>query len=248
MEASQDGTPHLPLTLAMDRRRSRSAQIYDELRRAIVRVDLVPGTPLSENRLCRQLGVSRTPVREAIIRLSQEGLIDVFPQHGSFVARIDLQLVDQAHFVRAALELAIMRQAAPVWTAAAGRRLRTVLLHQQAMAEAGDRLAFNAADYAFHEIFAACAGRAAASRMIADIQVQLDRVRLLATSLDGHMEKILREHGRIAAALDALDASAAVAALVDHLETVHETTALLALRHPDYFVPTAAAVAKVADA
>ena len=80
----------LPLTFRLDRRRIVSEQVYEALKAAIVGVRLLPGTWISENRICRHLGVSRTPVRTAIVRLAEEGLIDVYPQQGSFVAPIRL--------------------------------------------------------------------------------------------------------------------------------------------------------------
>src|SRR5918999_4989889 len=88
---------------------STPTQIYVALRDAIVRVDLAPGRQLSENELARQLGVSRTPVREALARLRDERLVEVVPQLGTFVARITPAAVADAQFVREALECAAIR-------------------------------------------------------------------------------------------------------------------------------------------
>ena len=86
--------------------------IYQTLRTDIIRMRLRPGERLSEKELGLRFGTSRTPVREAIVRLVDDGLIEVRPQRGTYVARISLQAVQRARFVRSALELAIIREAA----------------------------------------------------------------------------------------------------------------------------------------
>ncbi len=103
-------TPSGKLTISFDRRRQVSDQVYEALKKAIVSLRLPPGTSISENRICRQIGVSRTPVRSAIIRLVEDGLIEVFPQKGSFVAPIKLSAVRNNHFIRKALELAVLQR------------------------------------------------------------------------------------------------------------------------------------------
>jgi len=87
-----------------------SPQIYERLRRAITTLELAPSESVSEKDLAQKLGVSRTPVREALIRLADEGLIDVLPQRGTFVAPIRLQDVEDAQFIREALEVAVVRR------------------------------------------------------------------------------------------------------------------------------------------
>src|SRR5690606_39801560 len=95
-------------------RRSRMAvpQIYDDLRSQIVSISLRPGVGLSEARIAEQYGVSRTPVREAFKRLAEDGFLEVVPQVGTFVSRIDLQIVHDAHFVRETLECRVVELAA----------------------------------------------------------------------------------------------------------------------------------------
>ena len=88
------------------RQGSNRERVYAELRRRIVTLDWPPGASLSENELAAQLSVSRTPVRESLILLADEGLVQIFPKLGSFVARIDPERVADAQFVREAIELA----------------------------------------------------------------------------------------------------------------------------------------------
>src|SRR3712207_9328331 len=89
---------------ARSARPSNRSAVYTELRRRVVSLELPPGTPLSENELAAALGVSRTPVRESLILLSQEGLVQVFPKVGSFVSRVDPELVADAQSIRDAVQ------------------------------------------------------------------------------------------------------------------------------------------------
>ena len=96
--------------------------IYAALRREIVTLALLPGAKLSENELALRFGTSRGPVREALIRLGEDGLIDVLPQRGSFVGRLSLPAIERARFVREALEIAVVRRAATEGLSAGPRR------------------------------------------------------------------------------------------------------------------------------
>src|ERR1043165_4555293 len=101
-------------TVPDERDISKTERVYDVLRRRIRELTLAPGAPLRKEEIALELGVSRAPVSEAISRLAEEGLIDVFPQHGSFVALIRAADVRESLFVRTALEVEAMRRLAPV--------------------------------------------------------------------------------------------------------------------------------------
>src|SRR3954471_10676901 len=105
-------SPH-PIALA-DRRGGTTARVrvYANLRDAIVRAELAPGRQLSENELAASLGVSRTPVREALQRLRDDRLVEIVPQLGTFVSRISNRALGDAQFVRESLECAAIRLAA----------------------------------------------------------------------------------------------------------------------------------------
>ena len=93
----------------LDRDRQAAPQVFERLRDMIVSLLLPPGSALSRAALAAQFGVSSTPIRDALMRLEEEGLVDVFPQHATVVSRIDVRLAQQAHFLRQALELEIVR-------------------------------------------------------------------------------------------------------------------------------------------
>src|SRR5215831_17229744 len=93
----------------LDRDRQAAPQVFERLRGMIVALELPPGAPLSRAALAEQFGVSSTPIRDALMRLDEEGLVEVFPQYATVVSRIDVHRAQQAHFLRQALELEIVR-------------------------------------------------------------------------------------------------------------------------------------------
>src|SRR5215217_1078117 len=98
-----------PSTERLERGRQAAPQVFERLREAIIHLDLSPGTTLSRATLATQFGVSSTPIRDALMRLEEEGLVEVFPQYSTVVSRIDIRLAQQAQFLRHALELEIVK-------------------------------------------------------------------------------------------------------------------------------------------
>ena len=224
-----------PLVLDIDRRQPRAPQVYAALRSAILDLRLLPGTPISENRICQQTVVSRTPVREAIIRVAQEDLIAVFPQQGSFVAPIRVKKVIEGSLVRESLETAVLAIASATWTEADSKAAEEILSRQRAHAAAGDHRAFFLEDQNFHMHFAAVAGIDGVTQVIDDAATHVLRVRRLATPVAGHMERAIAEHQLVLDNLRNGAVDQAVATLRRHLSRVYSALANLAERYPDYF-------------
>jgi DNA-binding GntR family transcriptional regulator len=225
----------LPLELLVDRKQPRATQIYEAIRAAIMDMRLKPGTPISENRICRQTNVSRTPAREAIIRLGQDGLIDVFPQHGSFVAPISIRKVIEGHFIREALEIALLKRAAILWRPQHTAKMEAILVQQRLLADACDYAGFYREDENFHRYFAAVAQMDGVSTVIKESNANLARVRQLATPMAGHMEAALADHRSIFEALKDDKPDQAVALLGAHLDRVFQTINRLAELHREFF-------------
>src|SRR5689334_19429155 len=122
----------------LDRSRQAAPQVLDHLRERIVALDLPPGMLLSRAELAANFGVSQTPVRDALMRLEEEGLVDVFPQHKTVVSRIDIAQARQAHFLRRAIELEVARTLASTAAAALVKRLRATIARQRVALAAGD--------------------------------------------------------------------------------------------------------------
>jgi GntR family transcriptional regulator, rspAB operon transcriptional repressor len=225
----------LRLTIVFDRRRQVGDQIYDALRKAIISLRLPPGALISENRICRQFGVSRTPVRGAIIRLVEDGLIDVFPQKGSFVAPIKLSAVRNNHFIRKALELAVLRRAAAVWTPQRAAMSRRIVTRQVEALAMNDHEVFHELDEDFHRAFCISAGLEGVWSTVQIAKARVDRVHRMASG-QGRLPLVVVEHADILDALDAGNADRAAERLDFHLERAPTIMESLIGTYEKYFV------------
>jgi len=215
-ETDEDG---LGFAGEIDRKRPVADQIYDALKRAIITTRLLPGTSISENRICRHFGVSRTPVRSAVTRLSEEGLIDVYPQQGSFVSPIRLGEVRDSHFVRKNLELALLREAAAKWSPAMSAQARAIIATQRHALETGDADLFFEEDEHFHQAFAAFAAREGVWSTVLQAKSRLARfVRLFGTP--SRLPVVLDEHLTVLDALDAGRINEAAEYMENHLDMI----------------------------
>src|ERR1043166_8961812 len=124
-------------TGGLDRDRQAAPQVFERLRGMIISLELPPGSPLSRAALAGQFGVSSTPIRDALMRLEEEGLVDVFPQYATVVSRVDVRLAQQAHFLRQALELEIVRVLALKPDEALIAELNATIARQQQFLKAG---------------------------------------------------------------------------------------------------------------
>ena len=217
------------------RRRGASGIAYAWLREAILSGHLRPGQALSENELAQQLGVSRTPVREAIIRLENEGLLSVRPQVGTSVAPIDVEAVADVQFLREAVECRTVALAAQRVTPADALELRRQLKEQARIATRGDHAAFVPLDDRMHQKLVAMAGRPRVWRAVEDAKAQLDRVRFLSLEDPAWLATIHRQHEEIVGRVIAGDADGAVAAMSLHLRAVFASIETIARTSPEYF-------------
>lgn len=207
------------ISVVVDRHSSVSDQVHAALRRAILEVRLLPGTPISENSICRQFSVSRTPVRAAIQRLSEEGLVDVFPQMGSFVAPIRLGGLHDSHFIRRSLEVALLRDVAQLWTPEMSQTMRDSVAEQERVIACNDPDGFFQADEEFHHLLARFAGREGVWQAILSAKVALTRFYRYWAQPE-RLPAVIREHLAIIDALDRGDAKGAEDALSTHLDMV----------------------------
>jgi GntR family transcriptional regulator, rspAB operon transcriptional repressor len=210
-------------------------QAYAALRRAIVGAELEPGRRLSENQLAELIGVSRTPVRDALARLRDERLVAIVPQLGTFVTFIDEGAVADAHFVREALEVEAVKIAAEKSTGDGVARLRRNLDEQQRAVDADDAKAFARLDDDLHRLLCDLSGREVAWRLSERTRGQLDRVRLLSLPEAGYRGQMLAEHQAVVAAVAAHDPVRAEAELRHHLRMVLSQLPAIREAHPEYF-------------
>lgn len=219
----------------LDRRLPAADQIYGHLREEIITCRLAPNEALSENRICGMFGVSRSPVRIALTRLAEDGLIDIFPQRGSFVAPIRMKQVVESQFARTALEMALVKEAAKRWGAAHAVEAHANLADQKRHATEGDGWAFYLDNERFHQLIARAADLEGVWKTVQGVKMLWDRIGHLANRVPGHREDIIAEHEAIVAALDSRNALAAGKAMKLHLRSVFKAIARLRPSHEDYF-------------
>jgi len=205
---------------AEERDLSKTGRVYDVLRRRIRELVLAPGAPLRKEEIALELGVSRAPVSEAIARLAEEGLIDVFPQHGSFVAAIRAADVRESLFVRTALEVEAMRRLAPVADAATLEKLDANIAAQTRALRSGSLELFYDLDEALHAAIFGAIEAPRAIRLLDAARAPLDRIRRLTLPETGRPEQTLAEHRALVDALRSRDGEFAAAAMRVHLAQV----------------------------
>lgn len=226
-----------PLSLVPERRNTVAARVYAELREAIVTTALKPGIRVAEADLADSLGVSRTPVREAFVRLVEEGLIEVSPQTGTRVCLVGVERIRQAVFVRTSLEGGALRSPAVEPGDADLRALRRNLADQEAAITEGDVTEMHRRDMAFHATLMAAVGRPLAWNACLLVSADLARVGFLLGFDGTHLAQVLAEHRAIFAALEARDFAAAADRVVANVANIEDDLAILRARNPEYFDP-----------
>jgi DNA-binding GntR family transcriptional regulator len=212
-----------------------SLQVRRIIEERIVTNALRPGERLSENELSGQLGVSRQPVREALIRLAEAGLVRVLPQRATVVTRISVARVSSARFLREAVERAVVRQAAGRATPDMIRQMRALIRAQAKAIKAEDHAAFLSLDDDLHRSFAAAIGHEEVWRTLQNVKLQMDRVRYLSLPDATPGSRLLEQHTAIVEAIGRGDADAAEARMHQHLSELLDSLPRLVAKLPDYF-------------
>jgi DNA-binding GntR family transcriptional regulator len=225
---SGGGLPNRPPSVA--------AQIHARLRREIVSLERRPGSPLVEKAITLSYGVSRTPVREALLRLANEGLVDIFPQAGTFVSRIPQRALAETIVIRMALEEKAARLAAECATRSQVMSVQAIIEQLRESASSGDREAFHQADERYHAALAEMAGYPGIWVLVQQVKVQVDRYRRLTLPQEGRMQRVIEEHQAILDALAAHDGDGAAALMNAHLSALLSSVEDIRHVNPDYFV------------
>jgi DNA-binding GntR family transcriptional regulator len=219
----------------IDRRMSTPPQVYDLLRDRIQSSDLAPGAAINERALADWLGVSRTPIREAIRRLAGEGLITVIPNVGTRVAPVDPARVIECCIIRINLEMVAFAKAAPAFTEADGHRLEALILQQEQAIEASDTMRNMAVDIEFHRQIVQLSGYGVVEELLQKVMGEVLRARHLSIKLPGRPRATIAEHRAILAALRAGEPQASLDSMQYHLNQSYE--AVLRVLQTDPEVP-----------
>jgi DNA-binding GntR family transcriptional regulator len=216
---------------------SLGQRVYQTLRQAILSLEYRPGEILRKPEICEALGVSRSPVADAVARLQAEGLVDVVPQAGTFVARFSMQEIREGAFLREAIELAAIERVAEIVTDEQLTQLRRNLTVQAALVADGDIPGFYAMDAAMHELLLSFTGFPRLAQVSETAWAHVNRARQLILPVPGRVQATLAEHQAILVALEARDPEAARAAVRSHLRQLITYLEPLERDRPDLFNP-----------
>lgn len=223
--------------IKFDRYRQSAHQVFEALRRLIISLELEPGAVLSRAELAEHYGLSQTPIRDALTRLAEEGLVDIYPQHATVVSRIDIASALEVQFLRRSIELEILKTLCdlPEGThAVLVMKLLACLSLQKLCLDPLDYSALAEADLAFHKEMYDAAGVSHLWELVCQRSGQIDRLRRLNLPATGKAQAIVRDHEAILNALMQKDKDAAETALRVHLSGTLSFVKEIKARYPDW--------------
>jgi DNA-binding GntR family transcriptional regulator len=224
------------LSFQQDRGRPLARQIYEVLLDRICRFELKPFQMLSEASISESLGVSRTPIREALARLAEQGLVDILPQRGTRVAPLRRKDLETSQFMREALEIAILQRAmARPDPAALAQRLEAEITLQRAFVAVRDKARFYASDEDFHRHIADFAGCGPVIEEVARVKLHMDRFRHLMVSGVENLAMVIDQHELIAEGIRTGDGELAEAHMRAHLRRIFAFLTDARARFPEHF-------------
>jgi DNA-binding GntR family transcriptional regulator len=209
-------------------------RVVGTLRDEIVTMALKPGDAISESDIAARYGISRQPVREAFIRLAQQGLLLIRPKRATVVKKISPDGVRQSRFIRESIEVEIIRRVAGNPGPDANAVLEQLIADQEKASGAGDSRGFHQLDELFHRTLARLASVEYAWQLIDDHKMQLDRVRYLTLG-GASSQRAIAEHKLIAEAVSKADPKAAEEAMRAHLARAEVLLSQTIEDFPDYF-------------
>lgn len=222
---------HIPQQAPGESGRSYALRAIKE---SIIRLELAPGTRVSESALAAELGLSRTPVGESLNELSRIKIVEVYPQKGSFIALIDYDLVEEICFIREVLECAVVKlvcaQAGPEDLCTLNENLKL----QKYYLTNPDPDMLLQLDDGFHRTLFTIARKTQAYSIIENTSIHFDRVRHMSLSTVKDL-KIVQDHQNILDAIAAKDAEAASMYMREHLDRWKVDENVIRNKYPDYF-------------
>ncbi|SMX51054.1 GntR family transcriptional regulator [Actibacterium lipolyticum] len=216
--------------------RSAASRVYDDLRRRIIDLEMPPDTMISRSDLTKTYSVSQTPIREALQKLERDGLIEIFPQSKTVVARIDEKQLKETHLLRVAIETEIVKRAAEECDKAVITRARTFVKMQGALAGDTTQMAmFNQLDRAFHATLFNSLGMEGLHEMLIGRLGHLARCQRLELPREGKMQDIVKSHMAIIDGIEKGDPDQAGNAMRDHISGTIMRISSLRAEFPEYF-------------
>lgn len=196
---------------------------------------LVPGSPLTRGELQARFNTSSTPIRDALLLLQEDNLVEIYPQHTTLVSRIDISEARSSQFLRRAAEIEVVKTLARAPQKPDISRLRLLIDHQRAIVSIGQLHKFSELDFEFHQTLFEFAGVSELWSLICRRGGHMDRIKQLNLPLEGKADQILREHEQIVDAIEAGDAVGGETAVRSHLFRSLDSAPSMADTYPAYF-------------
>ena len=200
----------------------------------IISLDLAPGTAISENELAAEIGISRTPVREAIIELAKAYLIEIYPQRGSFVSLIDPKMVDEARFLRRVMDTAVIEEVCETADEEGIRLLEENVELQEFYLSKGTTDKLFDLDNKFHRDIYVVAKKDIIYDIHSTLMIHFDRVRNLSV-VTVKNNGIVGEHRAMLEAIKAKDKKTASELVAKHLDHYQVDEIEIRSRRPEFF-------------
>ncbi len=209
--------------------------VYNVLRENIMNLTLKPGAILRKKEIAKEFGVSRTPIREAFVKLKDEGLIDIYPQRGTFVSYIDLNKVQEAKFMREALEIKIVELACKVFPEDKIFDIEANLQIQQISLKQNNYEKLFEYDNEFHKLLFAGCNMSSIWTVIEQCSSHLNRMRILSLSADFNRPDVVKDHQKIINAIENRNAKEAKRIMNSHISRIKFDQEKLNREYPEYF-------------
>ncbi len=212
-----------------------ASQVYETLLDRIIRFNIKPFEQLSEVQLSKELGVSRTPVREAFHRLADRGFLEIYPQRGTCVSPLRVESIECSQFMREAFEIALIRRAVSLedntgLVAEMGKQIKL----QTVFAEIRDEKSFFASDEDFHHSIAQYCGLPGVWNEVQMVKQHMDRLRHI-TMIDAELDDVLEQHQNIFEAVKNRDEATAIECMTVHLRRINNQIRQVEIDYADYF-------------
>lgn len=216
-------------------RRTTADLVFDNLFDAIVSLELLPGTKLSEADIAKKFGISRQPVRDAFNKLEAQDLLLIRPQKATQVRGFSIERIAHARFVRLSVELEVIRSACAVWGPSHAEQLAENLAAQKHMVDQGSAEKFHRLDYEFHKLICDQCGHPLAFDTIQECKKKIDRLCVLSLGRQSEAATLYNDHSALAEALLGRNPEAASDIVRQHLGRIDDTITQIHAKHMEYF-------------
>jgi DNA-binding GntR family transcriptional regulator len=218
----------------VNRKHLVTPQIYDLLREAIVLLRFLPGQQIKEKVIAKKLAVSRTPIREALLRLEEDGLVEIFPQKGTYISKISIEAVYESQFIRETIECATVKYVVNNGTDELFEKIYKINEEYRNSLKIKDQIIFFRLDENFHRTIANFCYKRRLWGVINFVKSDMDRVRLLSLKVPQRPFEVIKEHEKIYDYIINRDESGATKAIQYHLNYIFKEIENVQKNYPDF--------------